>query len=265
MNKLLLAAALFTTTAGAAAAEDPVPPHQVSGTATIVSDYVFRGLTQSWHRPAIQGSVDYAHSSGLFASVWASTVSEKVVAGAHSEVDLVLGYKRTLDDHWSYGAGVISVFYPGGNWRDMRWGDRPDQAYDFTEANAFIGYRWLSVKYSHALTDLLGFNEKTGFSSGTKGSGYIEVNADIPVMETGFVLGLHAGRQDFRATMGALNPDFNDYRISLSKSFGGWIGAVQVSENSNAAFFNGTRSNLNENDSRDIGERRVAVSLARTF
>lgn len=266
MKNFALAALLSTCAIGAHAREPASSPHQLTGTATLVSDYIFRGLTQTWHEPAVQASVDYAHASGVFASVWASTISDKVVAGSHAEIDLVLGYKGAINEQWSYGAGLISVFYPGGNWNKMRWGDRPNQSYDFTEANAFIGYRWLSVKYSHALTDLLGFNEKTGFSGSTKHSGYLEINADIPVGDTGLVLGLHAGRQDFRATAGGMNPDFNDYRVSLSKTFGGgWIAAVQVSKNSNTAFFNGSRSNLNENETRDIGKRRVAVSLTRTF
>lgn len=266
MKTYLLAVTLSAIAAGALAGEAPAPVHQVSGTATVVTDYVFRGLTQTWHGPAVQGSIDYAHTSGIFASLWASNVSEKVVAGSNAEIDLVLGYKGAIGERWSYGAGVISVFYPGGNWNKMKWGDRPDQRYDFTEANAFVGYQGFSVKYSHALTDLLGFNEKTGFSRGTKGSGYIEINADIPLGDTGLTLGLHAGRQDFRANAGGMNPDFNDYRLSLSKAFADkWVGTVQVTENTNKAFFNGSRSNLNEGDLRDIGKRRVALTLTRMF
>lgn len=266
MKKLLLAATLSTIAAGAFADEAATSPHQLSGTATAVSDYIFRGLTQTWGRPAVQGSIDYVHSSGVFASLWASNISKKVVAGSNAEIDLSLGYKGAINDQWSYGAGVISVFYPGGSWNKMRWGDRPDQTYDFTEANAFIGYKWVSVKYSRALTDLLGFNEKTGFSGSTRGSGYLEINADIPVTETGLVLGLHAGRQDFKATAGGANPDFNDYRISLSKTLpGGWTGAVQVSKNTNTAFFNGSKSNLNENDTRDVGKRRIAIAVTKVF
>jgi hypothetical protein len=108
--------------------------------------------------------------------------------------------------------------------------------------------------------------EKTGFSSVTTGSSYIEVNADIPLMDTGFIAGLHAGHQDIRAFFNGINPDFNDYRISLSRSFnGGWTGAVQVTKNSNTAFFNGTVSSCNAYDTRDVGRRRYVVSLTRSF
>lgn len=68
------------------------------------------------------------------------------------------------------------------------------------------------------------------------------------------------------ASAGGISPDFNDYRVSLSKTLAsGWTAAAQVTENTNTRFYNGTRSNLNENDTRDFGKRRVAVSLSKRF
>lgn len=269
MQKLLLATSLSIVAASALAQEAPASPHQFSGTATVVSDYIFRGLTQTWGQPAVQGSIDYAHSSGLYASLWASTISKKVIAGSNVEIDLALGYKGAINEDWSYGAGLLSIYYPGGNWNEVRHTPVPSQKYDFTEANAFIAYKWVNVKYSQTLNDLLGFNQKTGFTSGTAGSNYLEINADIPLMDTGVVLGLHAGRQDIKAKYnpGApIDPDFTDYRISLTKPFAdGWVGALQVTENTNTAFFNGTLSNLDATDRRDVGKRRFVVSLTKLF
>lgn len=266
MNKFALAMTLATLASRALADEAAQSPHQFTGTATIVSDYIFRGVTQTWHRPAIQGSIDYAHSSGVFASLWASTVSDKVIAGSKAEIDLALGFKKALNDDWSYGAGVITVYYPSGNWNKMAWGPRPDQRYDFTEANVSLGYRWLTAKYSRTLTDLLGFNEKTGFSGSTKGADYVELNADIPFADSGLVLGLHAGRQDFKASIGGIDSTAKDYRVSLSKTFeDGWVAAAHWSRNGNTAFFNGTRSTLDENESRDVGKARISLSLTKLF
>ena len=266
MKKLTVAVAMLAIANSSFAADAPPSPHQFSGTATVVSDYIFRGLTQTWGGPAVQGSLDYAHASGAWASLWASNVSKKVVAGSNAEIDLALGYKGGAGDAWSYGAGLITIYYPGGNWNKMSWGPQPDQKYDFTEVNAFAGYRWVSVKYSRTIDDLLGFNEKTGFNGSTRGSTYTELNADVPLMETGLVLGLHLGRQDIKANAGNINADFTDYRVSLGKTFeGGWTGALQLTENRNKAFYNGTRSNRNENAARDMGRRRLAVSLTKAF
>ena len=266
MKKITLAASLFAIASTVFADDAANSPHQFSGTATVVSDYIFRGLTQTWGRPALQGSVDYAHASGVWASLWASTVSKKIVAGSNAEVDLALGYKGTAGEGWSHGAGLITVYYPGGNWNKMTWGPRPDQKYDFTEANVFVGYKWVSVKYSRTLDDLLGFNAKTGFSGSTKGSTYTEINADLPFMETGLVLGLHLGHQNIKGNAGGINPDFNDYRVSLGKTFAGsWTGSLQLTGNNNTAFYNATRSNLDEREARNIGKRRLAVSLSHMF
>lgn len=270
MKKHIIAAALSLIGSGAFAEETPATPHQLSGTATVVSDYIFRGLTQTWGQPAVQGSIDYAHSSGLYASVWASTISKKVIAGSNAEIDLALGYKGAVNEDWTYGAGLLHIYYPGGNWSKVTHTPIASQKYDFTEAQVFAGYKWVNVKYSQALNDILGFNEKTGFTGSTKGASYTEINADIPLMDSGVVLGLHAGRQDFKALYngqsGIVNPNFTDYRISLSKPLAdGWLGAIQVTENMNTPFFNGTPSNYSLTDTRDVGKRRYVVSLTKLF
>ena len=102
MKKLLLASAisgLFTLpgvagaqTAPAAAAS--TPQHTFTGNATLVSDYRFRGITQTFKLPAVQAGFDYAHSSGVYLGTWASNVSNNVYAnGAGLEWDFYGGYQ----------------------------------------------------------------------------------------------------------------------------------------------------------------------------
>ncbi len=257
---------ILPSLACSAFASEQASPHQFTGSASLVSDYTFRGVSQTWHRPALQGSLEYQHTSGVFATLWASTVSEKVIAGTHAEIDTTLGYRNTLNDHASYGASVIAIYFPGGNWNQMRWGDRPDQAYDTSEINVFAGYKWVSAKYSRTLTDLLGFNEKTGFSGKTKGAVYLEINADVPLAQTGFVLALHAGRQNFNSSPIGISPVAKDYAISIKKTFDRrWAGSVQVARNTNTALFGTTRSNLDEKDIRDLGKARLSMSLSRLY
>ena len=50
------AALLSLVCAGAAAQQAPANP--VTGNVAVTSDYMFRGLTQTWGRPAIQGGAD---------------------------------------------------------------------------------------------------------------------------------------------------------------------------------------------------------------
>ena len=46
---------------------------QLTGTVTAVSDYDFRGVSLSGTDPALQGSIDWAHDSGFYAGIWASS------------------------------------------------------------------------------------------------------------------------------------------------------------------------------------------------
>lgn len=50
----------------------PTSPHPITGNLGLVSDYRFRGISQTATRPAIQGGFDYAHASGIYAGTWAS-------------------------------------------------------------------------------------------------------------------------------------------------------------------------------------------------
>jgi uncharacterized protein (TIGR02001 family) len=83
----------------------------LSATLTAVSDYRFRGLSLSNRDPALQGSIDISHSSGVYAGVWGSSLAE--YGGAKVEVDATLGWRGdvgpvTLD------VGGTAYLYPGG-------------------------------------------------------------------------------------------------------------------------------------------------------
>src|SRR6185295_14762240 len=65
---------------------------QFSSTWTAVSDYDFRGFSQSAKDPALQGSADYAFGdSGFSVGAWASNVDFSPVDG-DVELDLYANY-----------------------------------------------------------------------------------------------------------------------------------------------------------------------------
>src|SRR5947208_1968347 len=61
--------------AQAAAPAEPKSPHSVTGNFGLFSQYIFRGLTQTNRKPALQGGFDYAHASGFYAGIWGSNIS----------------------------------------------------------------------------------------------------------------------------------------------------------------------------------------------
>ena len=110
---LLRAAPLTLIVAAPAAAADLGAGFSVNGGATLVSDYRFRGISQTDKRLAVQGTFTISHSSGFYASWWGSSIDDYIAAGADAENDLILGYKKTFGSTTIDG-GVLYYYYPGG-------------------------------------------------------------------------------------------------------------------------------------------------------
>src|SRR5450759_2873562 len=74
------------TAPAAAPAAAPASPQTFTGNVGLVSQYIFRGLSQTNGSPALQGGLDYAHSSGFYAGTWLSNISwyTDQNAGIHS-------------------------------------------------------------------------------------------------------------------------------------------------------------------------------------
>lgn len=128
-SKLLLGGAALAAAVAAspAFAEDggetaPPPAFTVNGSATVTSDYRFRGISQTDKDFAIQGSITVTHESGLYASIWASSVHGYVTAAgdyvngtnegqASVEMDLIGGFKKTFGGT-TFDIGVLYYVYP---------------------------------------------------------------------------------------------------------------------------------------------------------
>ena len=93
----------------------------VTGGVTLTSDYRFRGTTQTNEDPAIQGTVNLNHSSGLYAGVWASSIdggldgSTPALTGyGDVEIDLYGGYTKTLNNGLGFDIGLLYYYYADG-------------------------------------------------------------------------------------------------------------------------------------------------------
>jgi uncharacterized protein (TIGR02001 family) len=107
-----LAIAIMSTPALADEADAPSAV-TINGTATVVSDYRFRGISQTDRRAAVQGSITVSHSSGVYASVWGSSVDDYVTASLQSnqEIDLIVGFKKTFGGT-TVDVGALYYLYP---------------------------------------------------------------------------------------------------------------------------------------------------------
>lgn len=111
---ILCAATLFGlgVIAMPAAAADIGNGFSVSGGATLVSDYRFRGISQTDKHMAVQGTFTISHASGFYGTVWGSSIDDYVENGSDQEIDLIAGYSKTFGGTKIDG-GVLYYYYPG--------------------------------------------------------------------------------------------------------------------------------------------------------
>jgi len=181
----------------------------VTATATLASQYLWRGIRQSAGRPAAQVSLDYRHPSGWSAGTWASSIGDRAGDNGWLEWDLYGGYSGSTAGGIGYSARVYYYMYPGAH----VGGD--GRRYDYGEAAAGLGYKSAYARYYRSYTrDFFGVPD-------ARGTGYLEVGVkhDIPGTMT---LNLHAG--DGRvAGAGNGGMDWRDLKAGLSRRFeGGW-------------------------------------------
>ena len=103
-------ATLLTSLTAPAIAADIGGGFDLSGNATVTSEYFWRGQDQNSNAAAFQGGLDLAHEAGLYVGVWSSPVN--FGDGASSEVDYYGGYAAELAGI-GIDIGMISYQYPG--------------------------------------------------------------------------------------------------------------------------------------------------------
>jgi len=166
-----------------------MPASSITGNVALTSDYLFRGLTQSWSRPAIQGGADYADPNGFAAGFWASSVSERSYPGGTLELDFYASYGLAINNDWSWRAGIYGYAYPGANLDQAGLASR---SLNTIEANVAVGWKQFTLKYNRALTDYFGVGTEQGYRGDSRGTGYLQLDATFPlgdaIRETGLNL-----------------------------------------------------------------------------
>jgi len=108
-----LAADMPVKAAKAAPAPPPSPFDILFGTA-LTTDYELRGVSQSNHRPAVQGYTEFDYTATdwlkLYAGVWGSSLW---TGFANAEFDLTAGVRFSWGN-FGLDVGVIDYQYPGG-------------------------------------------------------------------------------------------------------------------------------------------------------
>jgi len=290
MRKTILAASLASAAfavpslAAAQAAAAPASPHTFSGNIALVSDYKFRGISQTFGKPALQGGFDYSHASGFYAGNWNSNINEGAgFPAGNLEMDFYGGWKKTWGD-WGLDLGAIYYYYPGSdanattgtlfvNPRD------PTKIHTGSVSNTeiYIGgsWKWVSLKYYHATSDYFSLTD-------TNGSNYLDLSANYD-LGNGWGLVGHIGSFRLKGWDNGLvgtKGNYTDWKLGVTKDLNGWIlGAAYVDTNAKGScavgatdFYcfpnqlpNGGTGAPGGVKFRDAGKAAVILSISKTF
>jgi len=98
-----------------AAAQEAEKAVTISGEATFVTDYRFRGISLSDKDVAVQAGIELGTNVGFYTGIWGSSIAD--FNGATAEIDLYAGWTRDIDII-TLDIGVLGFFYPGGTGTD---------------------------------------------------------------------------------------------------------------------------------------------------
>ena len=271
----LFATSAFAQTAPAAEAPEVSP---ITANVTVVSDYRYRGLTQSNFKPAIQGGFDYAHESGLYIGNWNSSISwisdgygTTPAVSAPIEMDFYAGFKKELiGEGFASDIGVLQYYYPTSgmpnqscNGSSVNSSSRQACGANANSTEAYVAQNFTFgpvtgfAKFSYALSNLFGFYQSAG-------SYYPDLTLNYDTGVWGLSLNGHVGYQYISKSTNAYNYSYTDWKLGMTKDFGGGLSGAVSYVGTNAGTVNGTPLYYTPQN-KNMGKGGGLVSLTKTF
>ena len=206
-HSILAGAVALMVVAGDALAEN-----SYTANVMLASDYVFRGISQTQEKGAIQGGFDAAFDSGIYAGVWASNVNFDTGArGTSTEVDYYGGYSGSIGcGDCSYKIGFIYYRYEG------------DTKFDYIEAAGSLTFGDLTVGLNYS-PEYLG--EGTTDAVGGKVDFYYPYVNYSYALPGDISLALHGAynKMGEKGVFEAGQNDYSEWSVGLSKDFNGFV------------------------------------------
>ena len=262
-SKIAASLAILATSASFAQTKAPEPDYTVAYNVGVVSDYRFRGLSQTSLKPALQLGVDFAHKSGFYLGAFGSNVNwvkdfNLATKGSY-ELDLYGGFKGNITEDLGFDVGLITYIYPGNT--SGKAGTPSGGNYSNANTNeiyAGLTYNVFSFKYSRSMGDFLG-NLRSG------GSQYFDLSANFD-LGNGFTLTPHIGRQtvpnqNFGGSTDGKAANYMDYALTLGKDFGSGLSGTAAligTDTKRPGFYRDSKD-------KDLGKSTLVVGVKYTF
>jgi uncharacterized protein (TIGR02001 family) len=178
--RIALAFAAFSTIAPAAA-ED------WGGAVQATSDYVFRGLSQTRGRGALQLDAHYVHDAGWFAGAFASTVRFGDNVGPDAELNPYVGWTWRLGENLSAKLTARQYLYRGGDQYvdydydefvgSLDWGGRVALSFAWSPNMTRIARGYVAKDRPAKTFELTGYQPVTAHTALSAGVGYQDLEA----------------------------------------------------------------------------------------
>ena len=241
--------------APAPSAKEEAPAYTLSANVGLFSQYVFRGITYTQGKPAVQGGFDISHKSGLYLGTWGTNVSDAALNNAVGEIDVYGGYTNTVGD-FTYNLSFLQFIFPNGRV------DGTNEKYNTLELGVALNWKFLGVKYSHTVTDYFAVNDKSmGMDRGSsRGSRYIEGNLTYEFLPS-WKGSAQVGRQYVRHYG---EYDFTYWKFGVTKDFkDGWqAGVAWITTNASTRLY----TVCDDNDRcKDTGANKWLFHVMRSF
>lgn len=248
-TKLSVAITLLATTTLSFAGDDDNSFYGITPSASVAltTDYIWRGVSQSNNDPAIQGSLDLSHESGIYVGAWASSV-EFGDQDNSMELDVYGGFSQETDFGgvlpfaFTYDLGILRYEYtslPDAGFTELYFGGSISPFDNFN----FSTYYYYGLKIDH-----------------TKPGEYTDISADYTLPDSfgGITLLAHAGYYNQKDTAN-LGDDYWDWKIGIAKDIGGFNFEVAYFDTDNAGgggVYGGSQS---------LNDARVVATISRDF
>ena len=192
-------ACIGLATAVPAMAQEEAPAElTVSGSATLVTDYRFRGVSQTDKEMAVQAGLTATHASGLYVGTWASNLSGwGTFGGSNMELDLYAGYSTEVASGVTLDVGLTWYMYPGG-------ASNTDFAEPYAKISGMVGPAKLLAGVAYApKQQALGNYSNTPASNGQKQDNlYVWTDASSGIPGTPLTLKAHLGYSEGNPGLG---------------------------------------------------------------
>ncbi len=290
MRKSLLLVAVLGTLASsqavmAAEAAAATPTWTFPTSVSLVSDYIWRGQSQTWGNPAVQAGIEADHVSGAYVGFWGSNVSSHWLPNANVEMDFSAGFRNTFATDFKYDIGGTYIYYPDADFNKATNG----VTYRSSKLNSFelyagLGWKWFGVKAGYMPTKFYGWSTNNsapypgspadagfagdtnaGVTGNTNGSYYYSASAsyDFPM---GINIAGEVGRQTVASSTGL---DWTWYKIGATKSLdGGWaLNAFYTGTSGSDAYkdFSSFHSAYATSQKKDIDDSKLVVGITKSF